>query len=334
MKVNLCGRRYTNLHGNWANMYLQIIQALHSLNAEEINISGYITLNNAPDYVSHGIKDSDNHIYVYNHTHLNDIKRNNFFIGKKALFVKPTGPSPAYFTIDELGYACSSSITYSKPPFENIDESLFFNGERQTLIKNREHKWSDRETLQFINNPPRVPKEHILVIGQMPGDETVTKMSFGDHWIKFKSVVEYLLPLYKDKLVVKVHPTLEREATEAGWAYFKQNIGDWMLKGATVLYGFESLHDILPHTKVAIVENSTAGIDCLLYEVPVISYGFPEYHWVTKDLRHLNMLEDYIEKLDWYDNILANKWISWYCTEYQCKDLESTTTRLKRLLLS
>jgi len=169
-------------------------------------------------------------------------------------------------------------------------------------------------------------------MGQMPGDETVTKMSFGNHWAKLCDLVNYLKK-EDHPLVVKLHPTLQRESEkDGGWNYYKNQITQWYSEGIQVLHGFESLYDILPNTKVAIVENSTAGVDCLMHQVPVISYGYPEYHWATKDLRHLNKLNEYIEDLSWWDKELANKWVSWYCMEYQCYDYSSTLKRLTQIL--
>ena len=131
-----------------------------------------------------------------------------------------------------------------------------------------------------------VPDNHILVIGQMPGDETVCKQSFGSHWDKLILIVRKLYKQYP--LVIKIHPTLQSEAEKSGtWLQYKETIDEWKNLGITVVEGRESIHGILPKTKVAIIENSTAGIECMMHDVPIISYGYPEYHWITKDLRIL-----------------------------------------------
>lgn len=334
MKINICGRRYRNINGNWARMYNLVIEALYELGAEEINLSNYMSIENLDTRVNKGITDSEDHYYIYNHTYLEDITSNNFYTGKGVLFLKPTGPSPEYFTLDSLGYAASSSITYEKPFFENVDSTSFFSKDVPNILKSRQSKWSDREDLRFKDSIEyNIPKDHILLIGQMPGDETVTKFSFGNNWFKFVDIVNYLIPKYKKKLVIKLHPTLKREAGKnGGWEYYKRFAEEWRKQGVLVLEDFESLYDVLPKTKLAILENSTAGIDCLIHQVPVISYGLPEYHWVTKDMRHLNMLSNYIEDMSWYNQDLSNKWVAWYCTEYQCKDLNSTVKRLKEVL--
>ena len=34
MKVNICGRRYHNVYGNWRSMYLNVIEAFEELGRE------------------------------------------------------------------------------------------------------------------------------------------------------------------------------------------------------------------------------------------------------------------------------------------------------------
>ena len=330
MNVNICANRYSNIRGNWEDAYIHTIEAFKELNYS-LNISNHIYLDKCPEYVTRGIVDSEEDIYLYNHTYKGDIVDTNFFTGSQTIFLKPTGPTPNYFSLDTYGYAAASSITYKRPEFDTYDYTTFFAETVPNIKQQRESKWSDRDDLQFSTNKISVPKNHTLVLGQMPGDETVTRFSFGHHWEKLKSIVDTI----KDKksLVVKLHPTLQTESLKnGGWTFYMDTIATWVTQGITVFYGFESLHDILPYTKVAITENSTSGIECLLYEVPLISYGYPEYHWVTKDLRHLNTLQEYIEDLSWWDQDLSKKWVAWYCESYLCYNAESTRARLKSLL--
>lgn len=335
--VNFCGNRYRTLSGNWKTMYLNVINAFNEL-GYDINLSKYLKLEDAPPFINHDIgKDDTNAVYVYNHTPKSKLIEENFTLGRKTFILKPTGPTPNYFTLDEEGYAASSSITYTKPDFESTMSDNFFYNEVLTFKNAKEHKWSDRDDLQFLNDCPKVPKDHILVIGQMPADETVTGISFGDHWRKLEAIVQVLMH-QKRPVVVKVHPTLKREsnipndAGITGWSYYYETIEYWKSNNITVLFDFESLHDILPSTRVAILENSTSGIDCALYDVPMITYGFPEYHWITFDLRHLQQLPKAVEDLSWFDVKLSRAWITWFCTEYQCYNYTSTLNRLKKLL--
>ena len=84
--------------------------------------------------------------------------------------------------------------------------------------------------------------------------------------------------------------------------------------------------------RVAILDNSTAGIECLMHQVPVISTGWPEYHWVTEKLQVLPQLPRLIKDLEWHELDDANKFIYWYIHDYLCYDVESTKRRLKDIL--
>jgi len=325
MKVKFCANRYRNIHGNWKTMYERVYNAFEKLGAE-IQVSQYIT----SDYPS--IVDEEDAIYVYNHTTLGEIRKENFYEGKQTLFLKPTAPTPDYFSIDTLGYACNSFLAYNKPNFENY-ESNFFEDKVPLFIENKENKWSDRDDLKMVSNNIQVPDNHILIIGQMPGDSTVLKYSFGSHWEKLIGIVHYLWG--KAPIVVKIHPTLQRESEKDGtWEKYRKTIESWKSSGVTVINSFESIHNILPKTKVAIVENSTAGVECMMHDVPIISYGYPEYHWITKDLRHLPQLDSWINDLSWWSKEQSRRFLSWYCEEYLCYDQESTNRRIKWLIES
>ena len=327
MRVNFCGYMYPQLGGNWGVAYHNVAKAFEELGYMDLRTSRLLQWEtNYP-----AIEDSSEDIYVYNHTHIKQLAEKGFHLGKKTLIIKPTGPAPNYFTIDELGYACGSTITYTKPDFETINEMEFFLSTVPSLIEKKENKWSDREDLGLSMDSVETPEDHILVLGQMPGDETVKDFSFGDHWNKLHGIVR-TLRAYKEKLVIKLHPTLKSESPTDTWRFYSSKIKEWQDNGHIVFFGTENLHEILPNTRVAIIENSTAGIECLLHQVPLISYGYPEYHWITKDLRHLNRLIDYVEDLSWWDRSLANKWLAWYCTQYQCFDYKSTLNRIQYLM--
>lgn len=323
MKANICARRFVDVYKGWYNAYSNVIQALHELDID-IAISPYLNMQNIPEYATVGIEDSTSDIYVYNHTHTQDIVKEGFSLGVKTLFIKPTLPTPNHFTLDSAGYAAGSSITYKKPNYLGYDSSNFISNEVPRIIQERPNKWSDREWCGFGEKEKlNLPKNHILIIGQIPDDETCKRMSFGDHIKKLEALVDSIDHL--PNIVVKLHPHLLDEDDDA---YYHNIIEDWKNRGVIVLTGYSSLFDILPDTKVAIVDNSTSGLECLMHQVPVISYGYPEYHWATKDLRHAHILSDYINDMSWYNREEANSFIAWYFEQYLCCDLASTKKRI------
>lgn len=309
-------------------MYCYVTLALSNL-GYTVNRSPLIEAPSLQHMTNEGIVDNPEDLYIYNHTFLEELNTRGLTRGPNILVLKPTGPTSKHFTIDPIGYAATSSITYTKPDFENYDSTSFFNTDVVGYINDRESKWSDRkDEFGFLQEELDVPDNHVLVLGQMPADQTVTEMSFGSHWIKMCSIVEELM--HTEEVVVKIHPTLKGECDD--WEIYQTKIDEWRENGVTVFDDFQSLYDILPKARVAILENSTSGIECAMHDVPMISYGYPEYHWITKDLRHLSQLKSYVRDLSWFDIERSRSFIAWYCQQYQCYDYESTLKRIKELL--
>lgn len=349
--VNFPALHFNYLKGGWPQMYINLFKAFHEL-GYEIRLSPHIQSNQyhpevsksrsigglvLPDYVKIGIVDNPEHIYVYNHTTAYDINKKGWFVGRKNLIIKPSGPGSQHFTIDDVGYASHSSITYKEPnylrKYINDEVEPFYETKVKEWINGKINKWDeDWEVNDFSEPKVDIPNEHVLFIGQMPGDETCTKFSFGDHWTKFVSLINSIQTQYN--IIIKLHPYLLQEKN-LHWTDqqgIKEKISEWEGKGYTVLSGFESLHNILPKTRVAVIENSTSGLECLMHNVPIISYGYPEYHWVTKDLRHAINLSEYVADLSWYDKDKAQAWLTWYSENYACEDKDSTLSRLKELI--
>lgn len=334
MNVNLCGYKYKNLTGHWGTAYLHVIKALLALN-HTVNISPYITLNNLPKEVHKGIF-TDNAIHIYNHTYEQDLRELGLLRPSSILniYLKPTGPTTDFFTLDTLGYGAFSSPAY-KTDYKIYDSELLKEFYRQQVIPivySGKNKWIEKE-YQFTELKTELPDSYILILGQMPGDTTVTDFSFGNHWTKLTKIINTLLSQeVPHPIVVKLHPTLKERSQGNLWNLYLLDINSWKQKGVIVLDEFENIHSVLKGARVAILENSTAGIECLMNDVPIISFGAPEYLWATKDLRHSTYLYKYVTDLSWYDKQKSRSWLYWYMTQYACKDLESTIKRLKELL--
>lgn len=252
---------------------------------------------------------------IYNHCHVSEVHTNNNII------FKPTAPTSRHFVLDTLGYANSSSLAFNKPlavemrNWPETDHNVI-----NALIETKSNKWDDSILLKW-RKPKQIPKDHILVIGQMPDDETVHGFGFGDHIAKLKMIVDRL---HGENVVIKLHPRYKNPVL----------VKQWKDAGHIVIDGYISIHDVLPHARVAIIDNSTAGIECLMHQVPIISYGWPEYHWATKKLQTLTELPNLVKHLDWHDAEYANNFILWYIHEYLCYDVESTKTRIDGIINS
>ena len=337
MKIaNICATRFRVICGDWERMYLNIFSALHRL-GYEVRISPFLEfpgLKKLPEYVKSGIQDNIEHLYIYNHTYIESIQCSRNFLPKNVLFVKPTGPEPECYSIDPLGFSSSSAITYNEPSFLNINYAEFFDNKATEIIEKKTHKWSNRTDLILDQKlTENLPKDFTLVVGQVPDDSTITDMTLGEHWKKQKNIVLDLLNKSKFPVVLKLHPSLKEEASKEDWEYiYKKDIIEFRKKGATVLEEKINIHDILPQARVVVLDNSTAGLESLLHQKPIISYGYPEYHWVTKDLRALHLLNNFVEDLSWHQKEKANKWIAWYYNNYLCRTENETYLKLKEYL--
>jgi len=172
-----------------------------------------------------------------------------------------------------------------------------------------------------------VKDDHILIIGQMPEDETVKGFGFGNHWDKMCQIID---KLDEYNLVIKLHPRIRKASHRI--RDINKCIKEWESRGHQVFSAYESIHSVLPYTKVAIIENSTAGIECMMHDVPIISYGYPDYHWITKDLRILTTLRNSIDDLSWFNKEKSRRFLCWYVFRYLCSDIPTTHSRLGKLL--
>ena len=108
MKAKICAWKYRELYGNWGQMYQYVYNTLESMEID-IQVSQYL------DSVYPPIVDEEDALYIYNHTNIEELKNENYHLGKQTIILKPTAPTPDYFSIDSLGYASYSSIAYDKP---------------------------------------------------------------------------------------------------------------------------------------------------------------------------------------------------------------------------
>ena len=277
-------------------------------------------IKHALEMMGHEEQSKNADLHIYNHT-CRDLEPD---MEENAIIFKPTAPTSKHFQICRRGYANSSEITFYEPMYDWKKIANEEWDEVQSMIERRANKWDDSIMLKWPDAED-VKDNHILIIGQKPDDETVNGFSFGDHWKKLCMIVEKLNE--RPNLVIKLHPSEDRKLQMEA-----KTIEKWKQKGHQILTGYQSIHSVLPKTKVAITENSTAGIECMMHDVPIISYGYPDYHWITKDLRILTRLNEYVDNLGWFNVSSSRKFLLWYINDYLCSDIPSTGRRLERLL--
>jgi len=265
---------------------------------------------------------------IYNHADKSEIIGN--VVPSIPLFMKPTVPTPKHTTLDTLGFGPYSSITYVKPDFESVSVGDYFETKVASWINSRTTKWEKHKQYDceiFQDN-------YFLVLGQCGGDSVVTRHDFGGYWNKLMIVVKELRRVGGGRpIVVKLHPYMDgnyvsgasrnRPSDRPSEVVIKRllEIGS----GVFVYAGKGNIHEFIKRAHCVFLANSGAGFEVMMHHKPIIAWGYPEYHWVTYDLRHAVDVYRAIE-LDWFDREKQDKFLCWY-TEHYCYNNQDTATR-------
>ena len=275
-------------------------------------------------------KSYDCDVAIYNHTVLSKI-RGDVIRSKRTWIFKPTVPDKLHTTLDPLGYGAYSSIAYEKPPYESVSKKevdKFFDTEVKEWAANNSSKWG-----KIFKPSSIVENDYYLVLGQTLHDFTVEGMHFGAYVISLMAVIKELLRVSDGrKVVVKLHPYLDKKLPkESELADLLEARIKKLSKDVVVYKGFLSAHSFFPKCKCAVVCNSGVGIEAMMHHKPIISWGYPEYHWVTYDLRHLCGLDRALD-LSWFDVEHSDKFLYWYLKKYCFWNYDSALRRVKELL--
>jgi len=331
MKAVFWGYKFPNMKDSWAKQLDWVALALNEYNVEVVKHNSLIcNLNNSRDYDY--TVDNPCDLVIYNHCDISHLF-GNVVTSDKVWFFKPTVPTKYHTTLDELGYGPYSTVTYSKPDFEkyNVTEvNNFFDIKVKKWIEDRDTKWGN----YFENQVEEIlDKDYCLVLGQCGGDEVVTRHDFGSYFAKLLQVIAELVRITNDTIIVKLHPYTDGEFAKDD-IFSNKIINDIQKISKTrikIYSGKSNIHNFIKNAKYVVMGNSGAGFEAMMHHKPIISWGFPEYHWVTYDLRHLCDLYKAI-KLDWFDRGKSDKFLYWYLEKYCFYDLDSCKRRVKELL--
>lgn len=273
-------------------------------------------------------------ICIYNHTDISWIT-GNVVKSRKNLFFKPTVPEQGYTTIDELGYGPFSSVYYNKPDFEVFTENdinLFYSTDVDRWIKLRSNKWND----SFSPEKTEINEEdYYLVLGQCYGDEVVNRHDFGSYKNKIESIVAELTRVdSKRKIIVKLHPYTNGadQPMHGGFVEVIKNEIGRIGKNVIVYTGNLSIHDFLPKARCVLIANSGAGFEAMMHNKPIISWGNPEYHWITYKLVHLADMIRAINIENWFNEFKQKQFLYWYTKFYCFNDTKSCIRRVGELI--
>ena len=330
-KVIIWNYQYEDMKETWKSQMQWLIKALQG--------EGYQVLIH-PEFKCEGLinvgiydwnKDKDAEIVIYNHTDVS-VLIGNIYKAKQNWFFKPTVPDEIHTTLDKLGYGAYSSITYKKPPFEQCkfkETKNFFDTKVKGWIGSKITKWGnifENESVETLE------KDYYLVLGQCGGDYVVTQQDFGYYFTKLEQIVKELIRITDKIIVVKLHPYTDGKLAKDD--KLSTSIAEKLRsidERVKVYLGKINVHSFIENARCVILANSGAGFEVMMHHKPIIAWGYPEYHWIAYDLRHLCDLHRAL-KLDWFNPNKSDQFLYWYMEKYCYYDQESAQRRVREIL--
>lgn len=271
---------------------------------------------------------------IYNHADISSLTKNAKKAGKN-IFFKPTVPEGGYATLDPIGYGPYSSIYYERPAFDVFSKEVvqkFYETKVKKWTNNRSNKWNDFFTPEQIGVPL---KDYYLIIGQCFGDEVVSRHEFGSYSVKLEQIVKELIRVDDKNVLVKLHPYMsgkDKNTEVDAYVISARERLEKISPRVKVYCGNLSMHDFLENAYCVVLANSGAGFEAMMYNKPIISWGNPEYHWVTYRLVHLADMVRAVKVYEWFDKFKQQQFFYWYTQHYCYYDNESCERRLKQLI--
>jgi hypothetical protein len=329
MKAVIWGYKYSDMKVSWARQMRWVAEALR-LNDVEVKHKDIVCKGlSVPTY--NPKKDNPCDIAIYNHIDISNLT-GNVLKAKNNWFFKPTVPDEVHTTLDTLGYGPFSSITYSKPDFEsvsNAEVSNFFSTKVEDWKNSGTNKWS----LEGFKEKPEIPyKDYWLILGQCGGDSVNTRHDFGDYFTKLRQVATELSRIDDRLIIIKLHPHMDgKDADNTVFSESFKTQLEKISKNIKVYNGKIGIHNFIENCKAVILGNSGAGFEAMMHHKPIIAWGYPEYHWISFDLRHLANLVRAIN-LDWFDVKRQDKFLYWYMEKYCFYNQETCNKRVGDLI--
>lgn len=252
----------------------------------------------------------------------------------KGLYVGLQGPEPGYFSIDTVGVWPNLEQTYMRkfPLAKDVKEQKSNHSWQEyiNLCKLGKVSHWHNERLNLGKNSPEVnvPDNHVLLM--ITGNEGQWDAG---KWERTKHILNKLLQ--EDiPIVVKYDPRflLKSDGTvDPNKLSRQKDVLENLSQNLTVITGLESLHDILPKSRVCIVDEDLINLEQFMYNVPIITHGAPPYRHFVKQIFHEHELIPAIRDTSWHDFSKSCNWLQWYCNDYLCRDNESVIRRLDQL---
>lgn len=260
--------------------------------------------------------------------------------GDNSLYVGLQGPEAGHFSIDKVGVWPHLEQTYTKPPVSEVIETNFYFNEAITLYKENKVNHYNNRHLQKASDIEQIPDDHILICVS-----NIVDTAWNHAWHRFGSCINHIILNSKFPVVVKFDPQLvmspKGEVDESRLAGITDMLNSMDTQRVTYFTGLESLHDILPKTRVTILDENVINLEPYMYNKPILTYGAPPSRHYIKQIYHQHELIPLIEDLSWFpkdrhwsedQKPRPYDWLQWYMSHYLCSDKITVNKRLNQLL--
>jgi len=214
---------------------------------------------------------------------------------------------PYLFSVDPVGWAGGASVYPYNSLFEDRLNSDIFN-KLKDRIHNNQSKF-DQPKQSDLN----LPKDYVLFACQITYDETIkwhSNVSVGKSLIKVCKATEQLgIPL-----VVKGHPVNPDNMLGLKDSIKNFKHVTWFMNA--------NIHQLIEHSRCVVVVNSGVGLEALLHEKPVVTFGRAEYDCVTNHATYDN-IDHILENLTYDINSVIKFFDTWYNWCYDNNNLDT-----------
>ena len=207
---------------------------------------------------------------------------------------------PYLFTIDSKGWGASTSTYPCTSMLEGDTTGVGYNLLRGRIFENYS------KFKQPDHKPITLPKDYVLYLCQIPHDETIRYHSK----ITVEQAITATCQATKElgiPLVLKGHPV-----NPGSMEPLKQIANKY---GHTTWLDDVSIHQLIPDARAVVVVNSGTGLESLLHQRPVITFGRADYDVVTNRVEGGN-LRELLEKPKFNQEAVKNFVDRWYDSCY------------------
>ena len=341
--------RFGTFESDWAMLVSWLLVALHEKGFEILKHKD-VKFWNSPDERSARLekfdgdfdpeedKDKKIDLVIYNHCDIHEINQQTDKIKSDYKWIfKPTPPTETHVTLDELGFGSYSSITYDKPDFEDIPQDVvdnFFESSVDMWINLKSSKWGEN---YFGIDSDLEEDDFYLILWQCGGDSVVNRQDFGSYFDKVEAIIRELDKVDDRPIVVKLHPYTNGQSSDVihsvDWVeHFTKKFTSINPDKIKIYSNFSSVHEFIPRARCVFVGNSGAGYEVMMHSKPMVSFCYPEYHWITYDLRKVCDISNAIKVEEWFNPDLSDRFLYWFSEKYCYYDLDTARKRVDDLL--